>query len=383
MNLFEYCGGNLQLEREPPAGQAPLQAWDAADRQLLDTALTADGPHPADALVINDQFGALALGLIRAGIQVTSWGDSFVAHWAALANAERNQLPQPHLLKSTEAPAAAGLIVWRLPKSLDALRDQIQQLRNVLVLRSAAPEIWIGAMQKHVPERAIALLERHLGAVQRQPLRGKAILWRVHPDPSLPPLSAPISCVQLPELHLTLNNMPTVFCRDRVDPGSALLLEQIKQWPTAGTAADLGCGSGVLGLALLREQRQCRLWGFDDSYQAIASAAANARYNLEVTADTQFKPANIFTTQLPGQPAQALPGFDLILCNPPFHQQHVVGDHIAWRMFKTSHKKLNHGGELWVVGNRHLGYHIKLKRLFGNCRLMASDRRFVVLRCQR
>jgi len=36
-------------------------------------------------------------------------------------------------------------------------------------------------------------------------------------------------------------------------------------------------------------------------------------------------------------------------------------------------------GHLIVVGNRHLEYHIKLKRLFGGAKVIASDNKFVVL----
>jgi 16S rRNA (guanine1207-N2)-methyltransferase len=52
-------------------------------------------------------------------------------------------------------------------------------------------------------------------------------------------------------------------------------------------------------------------------------------------------------------------------------------------MFTGARRVLAPGGELWVVGNRHLGYHVKLRRLFGNCRLVASDPKFVVLRAVR
>jgi 23S rRNA (guanine1835-N2)-methyltransferase len=37
-------------------------------------------------------------------------------------------------------------------------------------------------------------------------------------------------------------------------------------------------------------------------------------------------------------------------------------------------------GELWVVGNRHLDYHIKLKRWFKRVELAASNTKFVVLK---
>ena len=68
-----------------------------------------------------------------------------------------------------------------------------------------------------------------------------------------------------------------------------------------------------------------------------------------------------------------------MLNNPPFHVDQAVGDAIAWQMFSESRAALRHGGELWVVGNRHLAYHAKLKRLFGNCEVVASNSKFVVL----
>jgi 23S rRNA (guanine1835-N2)-methyltransferase len=32
------------------------------------------------------------------------------------------------------------------------------------------------------------------------------------------------------------------------------------------------------------------------------------------------------------------------------------------------------------VGNRHLGYHTKVKKVFGNCEMITSNRKFVVLK---
>ncbi|MEV0041751.1 methyltransferase, partial [Streptomyces sp. NPDC050804] len=71
---------------------------------------------------------------------------------------------------------------------------------------------------------------------------------------------------------------------------------------------------------------------------------------------------------------------DLVLNNPPFHSHQATTDATAWRMFTGSRAALRPGGELWVIGNRHLGYHIKLRRLFGNCETVTSDPKFVILR---
>lgn len=49
-------------------------------------------------------------------------------------------------------------------------------------------------------------------------------------------------------------------------------------------------------------------------------------------------------------------------------------------MFTGARRALRPGGELWVVGNRHLGYHVQLKRIFGNCELVVGNPKFVILK---
>ena len=106
---------------------------------------------------------------------------------------------------------------------------------------------------------------------------------------------------------------------------------------------------------------------------AVESAKMNVSNNLpELVSQTQFKVDDCLTDSDSSTS-------NLILCNPPFHQQNAVTDHIAWQMFKDSYRVLKKGGELRIVGNRQLGYHIKLKRIFGNCKTIASNRKFVIL----
>jgi len=71
---------------------------------------------------------------------------------------------------------------------------------------------------------------------------------------------------------------------------------------------------------------------------------------------------------------------DLILCNPPFHQQNTIGDQIAVSLFKQSRRVLRKGGELWVIGNRHLNYHSYLDRLFGAHSIIASNSKFIIVK---
>ena len=69
---------------------------------------------------------------------------------------------------------------------------------------------------------------------------------------------------------------------------------------------------------------------------------------------------------------------DAVLCNPPFHQQQAVGIQIAQQMFRDSARVLKPGGTLYIIGNRHLGYHIELKKYFKKVQTLASDKKFVL-----
>jgi 16S rRNA G1207 methylase RsmC len=74
---------------------------------------------------------------------------------------------------------------------------------------------------------------------------------------------------------------------------------------------------------------------------------------------------------------------DLVLCNPPFHQQNTVGDFIAWQMFQDSFAALKKGGVIRVIGNSHLAYQVKLKKLFGNSKIIATNSKFVICESQK
>jgi 16S rRNA (guanine1207-N2)-methyltransferase len=135
---------------------------------------------------------------------------------------------------------------------------------------------------------------------------------------------------------------------------------------------DLGCGNGVLGIVAAAFNPHASLLFRDESYMAVASASANFGHAFAQTRDAEFSVNDC----LNGVAAESQ---DLVLVNPPYHQQHSVGDALAWRMFKDARRVLRQDGELRIVGNRHLGYHAKLRKLFGNCETIASDSKFVVL----
>ncbi|NLZ79307.1 MAG: methyltransferase, partial [Gammaproteobacteria bacterium] len=110
-------------------------------------------------------------------------------------------------------------------------------------------------------------------------------------------------------------------------------------------------------------------------YMAVQSAQENWQHALSEREVTLYAGDG-----LGAEPANSL---DVVLCNPPFHQQQVVGDFLARRMFQQSHRALKTGGELWVVGNRHLGYHVTLKRMFREVEQVATNAKFVIFKARK
>ncbi len=368
---FRCKNGDFELLRRPPTPHLPLQAWDAADEYLL-SGMAGDVGAETNVLVINDQFGALAIACSAAN--VCSWGDSYTAHCATLDNFARNRLDSSRLvlLPSTELPAERfDHVLWRIPKTLRFFQQQARALQTCV---GGTAVVLASGMQKHLPPRTLELL-RAFGEIETFPTLKKARLFaiRLHRDGSdgEMPGAQPL---KIAEHDLSLHAGPNVFARDTFDIGTRFFIEQFSQLPRAGRIADLGCGNGLLGLRVKQLQAEAQVEFFDESYQAIAAAKKNYAANgLSLLApDAHFHSDDIFS-HYAGEP------FDLILCNPPFHQGHVVGDHIAWQMFMQSKSHLRGGGELWIVGNRHLDYHIKLKKIFGNCRQIAAHAKFVVL----
>ncbi len=110
---------------------------------------------------------------------------------------------------------------------------------------------------------------------------------------------------------------------------------------------------------------------------ALESARLNVLNNFPDKIDQcEFVASNCLETLIN---RENKPAVTKILCNPPFHQQNAITDHIAWQMFTDSRDVLIKSGHLVVVGNRHLDYHIKLKKLFGGAKVLASDKKFVIL----
>ena len=374
MPLLTTPYAELDLIRQPEQANDPLQAFDAADEYLL-AQLHEQAPDAnCRVLVLNDSFGALAASL-AGRLQVVSSGDSHLAHLALEKNLARNGLPfdsVPFVPASERWQGPFDRVLVRVPKTLALLEEQLIRLQGHL---APGAQVIAGAMIKHLPHAAGDLMEKYIGPVQASLARKKARLLTAtlaerpvarSPYPSRYRLDAPA---------LELVNHANVFCREGLDIGTRAFLPHLPRDLGNARVADLGCGNGVLAVASALTNPDAQYTLVDESYMAVQSAQENWQAALGE------RPATFVAADgLAGVEKQSL---DVVLCNPPFHQQQVVGDFLAWRMFQQAREALVVGGALYIVGNRHLGYHSKLARLFRGVEQVAATPKFVVLKARK
>ncbi|WJV63123.1 23S rRNA (guanine(1835)-N(2))-methyltransferase RlmG [Pectobacteriaceae bacterium CE70] len=362
---------NLTLARYPHIeDDTVLQAWEAADEFLLrEIASMSIGPGPK--LIFNDAFGALACGLQAQSPYCIS--DSYLSQLATHYNLLLNGYSEDSvtLLDSlAELPSAPALVVIKIPKALALLEHQLRMLQKVVMPQTV---IIASAKARDIHTSTLQLFEQILGPTRTSLAWKKARL--IHCQPDMHEVSEQSLTITWPieEYGYCIHNHANVFARNNLDIGARFFMQHLPQ-QVEGKMVDLGCGNGVIGLGALALNPQAYVSFFDESYMAIASSRMNVEINRPQDRDRCGFAVNHALTGIGRESLQ------VVLCNPPFHQQQAVTDSVAWQMFRDSRRCLDIGGELRIVGNRHLDYFHKLKRLFGNCEIVASNAKFVVLR---
>lgn len=367
--------GAYTLTRFPEDPRDRLRAWDASDAYLLRHLAAGGIPLSGEVVVVGDRWGALTTAL--AGHRPTQITDSFLAREATRANLARAGIEAGAvrlLTTQDDPPARIDVLLVRIPKSLALLEDQLHRL---------APGVHEGTvvvgtgMVREIHSSTLRLFERILGPTRTSLAEQKARLVFCAPDPGLERGTNPWPYrYRLPDgigpvSGRTVTNHAGVFCADRLDVGTRFFLRHLPRGVGGGRVVDLGCGNGIVGLAAALSDPEAEVLFVDESYQAVASAAATYQDNARGAAEFRVGDG------LAGVPDASV---DLVLNNPPFHSHQATTDATAWRMFTGARRVLRPGGELWVVGNRHLGYLTKLRRLFGTGELVAGDAKFVVLK---
>lgn len=163
---------------------------------------------------------------------------------------------------------------------------------------------------------------------------------------------------------LAMWTQPGVFSWDRLDKGSALLLETLPD--LAGRGADYGCGIGWLALGVLRSGGVVSLDLVDLDRRAVDCARRNV-----TDPRARFHHADV--RRLGGSA-----DLDFVVMNPPFHDGGREDRALGVAFIEAAARALRPGGACWLTANRHLPYEQALSGNFREIRLKAEAQGFKV-----
>lgn len=385
---FTLLDKSLTLVRYPAKHQhKSLQAWDSADELLIEhVCCERNTPEPQHCLILNDDFGAL--GCFFAAANPVWVSDSVISHCSLArnlaANYEAVSTNDQHIVQSpvraqdslAPFPDAPQLVLIKIPRTLALLEQQLRQLQGVMTPQT---HIIASAKVKTITRSVLQLFEKYIGVTTTSLAKKKSRLVFATPcadkcGQAQPVVQKTWTLQSNTGQPLKVSNHANVFSRQSLDIGARVMLEHM-QVSNNDTVIDLGCGNGVLGLQALALAPEAEVTFVDESFMAVASAKDNVMANFPAQIDQcRFVASNCLEQLLPEKKGT----FSKVLCNPPFHQQNVITDHIAWQMFHDARESLRIGGHLIVVANRHLDYPTTLKRLFGGVTILASHNKFVI-----
>jgi 23S rRNA (guanine1835-N2)-methyltransferase len=348
-----------EIKRYPYLKNDPLQGWDSADELLLEH-MHSLNLADKKILIINDQFGALSCGL--AEFDITTYTDSFVSSMGIEINSAEKIRP---ISKLSDLNGIYDYVLIQLPKNMSFFEDILAHLTQHLHGES---QVICGSMVKHLAPSSFDLIQKYIGATTTSLAKKKArlIFARFEKQKIESPYPQKI---KMDSFEVPFVNHSNLFSREKLDVGTRFFLEHLPRGPYA-QILDLGCANGIVGIKARQLNPDANIIFSDESSMAIESARENYK-NIIGDDGAQF----IWTNCFENQNKNCL---DLVLCNPPFHQKNTIGDFIAMQMFEDSLASLKRGGVIRVIGNSHLGYQIKMKKIFGNSKIVATNAKFMI-----
>jgi 16S rRNA G1207 methylase RsmC len=146
--------------------------------------------------------------------------------------------------------------------------------------------------------------------------------------------------VELDGRKVSVTTASSIFSPDRLDAGTAVLLEYIDEVPPSGELLDVGCGWGAISLAMAMHSPRATIWAIDVNDRSLELTRLNAS-KLGLTNIKVCRPEEV--------PAGM--EFAGIWSNPPIR----VGKDALHEILLTWLPRLQADAEAYLVVQKNLG----------------------------
>ncbi|HQK40885.1 MAG TPA: class I SAM-dependent methyltransferase [Flavobacterium alvei] len=159
-----------------------------------------------------------------------------------------------------------------------------------------------------------------------------------------------------------------VFSKDRVDFGTNVLLNNLPDFPKKSRILDLGCGYGIIGIAIAKSYPDVWVDMIDVNKRAIELVKKSIKHN-------HVSRVNVYESDLYAAINQK---YDYIITNPPIR----AGKETVHKIIEDSILYLNEKGMFWAVIQKKQGapsFIDKMENVFGNAQKKCKKNGYYVV----
>jgi 16S rRNA (guanine1207-N2)-methyltransferase len=176
--------------------------------------------------------------------------------------------------------------------------------------------------------------------------------------------------ITVEDIELTIASLPGVFSQQKLDLGTALLLNNLPAI-MAGKVLDFGCGAGVISCFIGKKYNNLNLSLLDVSALALTSAQESLTLN-ELS-------GNVFPSNSLSDVKEQ---YQHVVSNPPFHQGVKTHYQASEDFLAGINKRLSKQGNVTIVANSFLRYQPIMQEHIGNTRVITKDKGFTIYQAQ-
>ncbi|VFP79224.1 16S rRNA (guanine(1207)-N(2))-methyltransferase RsmC [Buchnera aphidicola] len=168
--------------------------------------------------------------------------------------------------------------------------------------------------------------------------------------------------------NIIIKSLPGVFGYKKIDEGTKLLISTFKN-NIKGKVLDIGCGTGILSIALAKKNPKLDLT-LIDNYNAAIWCSKNNLINNKIKGKVFF--SDIYS--------QIKEKYNLIISNPPIHNNLDINLSVIKKIIKNAKKYLIKNGELRIIIQSFISLNIFLKKIYLNYKIILRKKNYTIFK---